>query len=61
MSTSDLLGGPLAQAIGLALLHALWQGAIVAGMTAASSLCSAAAAPRCATRSPAPRWHWSSF
>ncbi len=30
MSTT-LLGGPLAQAIGLALLHALWQGAIVAG------------------------------
>jgi beta-lactamase regulating signal transducer with metallopeptidase domain len=35
MSTTDLLGGPLAQAIGLALLHALWQGAIVAGVLAA--------------------------
>jgi beta-lactamase regulating signal transducer with metallopeptidase domain len=35
MSTTDLLGGPLAQAIGLALLHTLWQGAIVAGVLAA--------------------------
>lgn len=35
MSTGDLLGGPLAQAIGLALLHTLWQGAIVAGGLAA--------------------------
>ncbi|HEV8659438.1 MAG TPA: M56 family metallopeptidase [Thermoanaerobaculia bacterium] len=35
MSTTDLLSGPLAQAIGLALLHALWQGAIVAGALAA--------------------------
>ena len=35
MTTADLLGGPLAQAIGLALLHALWQGAIVAGVLAA--------------------------
>src|SRR5450759_2414893 len=35
MTTGDLLGGPLAQAIGLALLHALWQGAIVAGALAA--------------------------
>ncbi|MGZ8797552.1 MAG: M56 family metallopeptidase, partial [Thermoanaerobaculia bacterium] len=35
MSTNDLLGGPLAQAIGLALLHTLWQGAIVAGVLAA--------------------------
>lgn len=34
--TSDLLGGPLGQAIGLALLHALWQGAIVAGLLAAT-------------------------
>src|SRR5689334_9003980 len=35
MTTSDLLGGPLGEAIGLALLHALWQGAIVAGALAA--------------------------
>ncbi|HSP13460.1 MAG TPA: M56 family metallopeptidase [Thermoanaerobaculia bacterium] len=35
MSTNDLLGGPLAQAIGLALLHALWQGAVIAGLAAA--------------------------
>ena len=36
MSTTDFLGGPLAQAIGLALLHTLWQGAIVAGVLAGS-------------------------
>ncbi len=36
MSTNDVLGGPLAQAVGLALLHALWQGAIVAGVLAAA-------------------------
>jgi bla regulator protein blaR1 len=35
MTPSDVLSGPLAQAIGLALLHALWQGAIVAGVAAA--------------------------
>ena len=35
MTTGDLLGGPLAQAIGLAILHTLWQGAIVAGILAA--------------------------
>jgi len=34
MTGSDLLGGPLGQAIGLALLHALWQGAVVAGVLA---------------------------
>lgn len=32
----ELLTGPLAQAIGWALLHLLWQGAIVAGILAAS-------------------------
>jgi bla regulator protein blaR1 len=35
MTTNDLLSGPLAQAIGLALLHALWQGAIIAALLAA--------------------------
>ena len=35
MTTGDLLGGPLAQAIGLAILHTLWQCAIVAGVLAA--------------------------
>lgn len=35
MSSNDLFGGPLAQAVGLALLHALWQGAIIAALTAA--------------------------
>ena len=34
--TLDVLTGPLAQAIGWALLHLLWQGAIVAGILAAT-------------------------
>jgi len=34
--TPDLLTGPLAQAIGLTLLHTLWQGAIVAAIAAAA-------------------------
>ena len=34
--TSEILSGPLAQALGLALLHLLWQGAIVAGLLAAT-------------------------
>jgi beta-lactamase regulating signal transducer with metallopeptidase domain len=33
---NTLLGGPFAQAIGWALLHLLWQGALVAGILAAS-------------------------
>jgi hypothetical protein len=33
---TELLTGPLAQAIGWALLHLLWQGAIVAGILAAT-------------------------
>jgi beta-lactamase regulating signal transducer with metallopeptidase domain len=33
---NTLLGGPIAQAIGWALLHLLWQGALVAGILAAS-------------------------
>ncbi len=36
MSTNDLFAGPLAQAVGLALLHALWQGAIIAAVAAAA-------------------------
>jgi len=36
MNTTQLLTGPLAQAIGWALLHLLWQGAIVAGILAAA-------------------------
>ena len=36
MNTTELLTGPLAQAIGWALLHLLWQGAIVAGILAAA-------------------------
>jgi beta-lactamase regulating signal transducer with metallopeptidase domain len=35
MTSSELLTGPIAQAIGWALLHLLWQGAIVAGILAA--------------------------
>ncbi len=35
MNTADLLGGPLGHAVGLALLHALWQGTIVAIVLAA--------------------------
>ena len=36
MNATEVLGGPVAQAIGLALLHLLWQGAIVAGLLAAT-------------------------
>lgn len=35
MNTMQLLTGPLAQAVGWALLHLLWQGTIVAGILAA--------------------------
>jgi len=34
--TTELLTGPLAQAIGWALLHLLWEGAVVAGILAAA-------------------------
>jgi len=34
--TTEFLSGPLAQALGLALLHLLWQGAVVAGLLAAT-------------------------
>lgn len=36
MNGTDFLGGPAAQALGWALLHLLWQGALVAGLLAAT-------------------------
>jgi beta-lactamase regulating signal transducer with metallopeptidase domain len=36
MNATEILGGPVSQAVGLALLHLLWQGAVMAGLLAAT-------------------------